>query len=147
LDILNGGLRERIEVLGNDSDVGDNPIAPFGDGESHECAVRVPDDVNCRPVWNVFKMDVGEYPIDQRCFATKFHPELMTDSAVSAVAADQPRAFGSFLGAVGVTQGRYNVVVGCGEPGQSTVRSTFTPRLFRNSSSTRSVSLCGIIRP
>jgi hypothetical protein len=25
--------------------------------------------------------NVGEYPIDQRCFAVKFHSELMADSA------------------------------------------------------------------
>jgi hypothetical protein len=47
--------------------------------------------------------NVGEYPIDQRCFAVKFHSELMADSAVSAVSADQPRALGNFLGTVGVT--------------------------------------------
>jgi hypothetical protein len=57
-----------------------------------------------------------------------FHSELMADSAVSAVTADQPRGFGNFLGAVGVTEGRYDFVVGCGEPGQfdRTLRNTLT---------------------
>jgi hypothetical protein len=32
--------------------------------ESYEYAVRVPNDVNFGRAWNVFKMNVGEYPID-----------------------------------------------------------------------------------
>ena len=46
----------------------------------------------------------------------KFHSELTADSAVGAVTADQPGGLGNFVGAVGVTEGRYDFVVGCGAP-------------------------------
>ncbi len=42
----------------------------------------------------------------------------MADSAVSAVASDEPRGFDNFLGAVGVKERRHDFVGGCGEAGE-----------------------------
>src|SRR5229473_19306 len=78
----------------------------------------MPNDIDFGRAWNVFKVNIGEYPIDERCFTVKLHSELMADSAVGAVTADEPGGFCNFLAPVGVTQGRYNFVVGCGELGQ-----------------------------
>src|SRR6266851_627712 len=103
----------------------------------------MPNDINLGHAWNVFKMNVGEYPIDKRCFTMKFHSELMADSAVGAVTADQPGGFGNFLGAVGARYGRYDSVVGCGELGQFDRALDFYSQIVQK----RSVSLCGIIRP
>ena len=74
LHFLKGRLRRRVGVFENGTDVGDNPVAGFTDGESHKYAVRVPNDVDFGRAWSVFKMNVGEDPIDKRCFAMKFIP-------------------------------------------------------------------------
>jgi len=60
----------------------------------------VPEDLNLKATWNVFKMNVGQDPIGQKSFAPKFHAELVAYGAVCAVAPDQPRSFDCFFNGI-----------------------------------------------